>query len=526
MQDRVKEFWQIRKSSVLSEAGMVASQHHLASDVGAAVLRQGGNAIDAAMAAGLAIGTVEPWMSGLGGGGYTLIYLAKENKVHLVEYGMRAPFAAQAADYPLAAGGENSADSFNWPKVTGDTNIHGPLAVAVPGYIKGVSMALAKFGTMNWQQVIEPACQLAEWGLPIDWFSAAKINSFARGLAAYPETQRVYLADGLPPTPQIDGSIATLPLGELARTYRRLQAHGPDDFYNGALAQDLVTDLTAAGSRITLADLSAYAAKLSATTTTNYRGATVHTAGPMTAGPSLIHALTLLQDKLRDLPQAPDLDTFKAYADALLEAYDYRLTNLGEGDGPDKAIPTNTTHICVADKDGNVVSHTQTIMSAFGSRVMLPHTGVLMNNGMMWFDPRPGRPNSVVGGRHPLCNMCPVIVQQADGSLFAAGACGGRKIFPAVFQLISSMVDFGMTVDAAAHQGRLDVSGTDLVTIMASLPDSIIQGLVDHYPETLVRINGVSPNLFALPQIIKRRQDGTMEGGCFIPSPHAKVSLP
>ena len=91
MQDRVKEFWQIRKSSVLSEAGMVASQHHLASDVGAAVLRQGGNAIDAAMAAGLAIGTVEPWMSGLGGGGYTLIYLAKENKVHLVEYGMRAP---------------------------------------------------------------------------------------------------------------------------------------------------------------------------------------------------------------------------------------------------------------------------------------------------------------------------------------------------------------------------------------------------------------------------------------------------
>ena len=191
------------------------------------------------------------------------------------------------------------------------------------------------------------------------------------------------------------------------------------------------------------------------------------------------------------------MDTFKAYADALLEAYDYRLTNLGEGDGPDKAIPTNTTHICVADKDGNVVSHTQTIMSAFGSRVMLPHTGVLMNNGMMWFDPRPGKPNSVVGGRHPLCNMCPVIVQQADGSLFAAGACGGRKIFPAVFQLISSMVDFGMTVDAAAHQGRLDVSGTDLVTIMASLPDSIIQGLVDHYPETLVRINGVSPNLFA-----------------------------
>jgi gamma-glutamyltranspeptidase/glutathione hydrolase len=528
-QDRVEEFWQIRKSAVKSDTGMVASQHHLASDVGADVLARGGNAVDAAIAAGLAIGTVEPWMSGLGGGGYTLIYLAKENKVHLVEYGMRAPFAAQTQDYPLAPGGENSADSFNWPAVTGDTNIHGPLAAAVPGYVKGVSAALAQFGSMAWQDVIEPACQLAERGLPIDWFSASKINSFARGLKRYDETRRVYLADGLPPTANIDGSIAMLPLGELANTYRRLQRDGAEDFYTGALADDIATDLTAAGSRITRDDLQAYQAKISTSTVTDYRGAAVHTAGPMTAGPSLIHALELLTSTLGKPAETPDLQTFKAYADALLEAYQYRLSNLGEGNGGDGAEtmnPTNTTHICVADKDGNVVSHTQTIMSAFGSRVMLPKTGVLMNNGMMWFDPRPGRPNAVVGGRHPLCNMCPVIVQQADGSVFAAGACGGRKIFPAIFQLISSMVDFGMSVDDAVHQGRIDVSGTDLVTIMASLDNEIINGMTNHYPHTSVRINGVSPNLFALPQIINRSKNGQYSGGCFIPSPHAKVSVP
>jgi gamma-glutamyltranspeptidase/glutathione hydrolase len=410
--------------------------------------------------------------------------------------------------------------------VTGDTNIHGPLAAAVPGYVKGVSTALAKFGTMSWQQIIEPACQLAEWGLPIDWFSASKINSFARGLATYAETRRVYLADGLPPTANIDGSVATLPLGELAQTYRRLQRYGAEDFYSGTLARDMAADLAAAGSRITLNDLQSYEAKISSSTATDYRGAKVHTAGPMTAGPSLIHALQLLTSKLGKTGESPNLHTFKAYADALLEAYQHRLSHLGEGDGAEQNNPTNTTHICVADKDGNVVSHTQTIMSAFGSRVMLPKTGVLMNNGMMWFDPRPGRPNSVVGGRHPLCNMCPVIVQQADGSVFAAGACGGRKIFPAIFQLISSMVDFGMSVDGAVHQGRIDVSGTDLVTIMASLDQAIITGLTHHYPNTCVRINGVSPNLFALPQMINRSKDGQLSGGCFIPSPHAKVSVP
>jgi gamma-glutamyltranspeptidase/glutathione hydrolase len=526
MQTRVEEHWHIRKPAVQGEAGMVASQHHLASDVGAKVLADGGNAIDAAIAAGLAIGTVEPWMSGLGGGGYTLVYIAKENKVHLIEYGMRAPLDARTEDYPLAPGGENSADSFNWPAVTGDTNIHGPLAAAVPGYIKGISTALAKFGTMNWEQVIEPACLLAEWGLPIDWFSASKINSFARGLSTYAETRRVYLGDGLPPTANIDGSIATIPLGELAQTYRRLQRDGAEDFYTGALAQDIAADLATAGSRITLADLQSYEAKISNSTVTDYRDAKVHTAGPMTAGPSLIHALELLTAKLGKAANSPDLHTFKAYADALLEAYQYRLSHLGEGDGAEQNNPTNTTHICVADKDGNIVSHTQTIMSAFGSRVMLPKTGVLMNNGMMWFDPRPGRPNSVVGGRHPLCNMCPVIVQQADGSIFAAGACGGRKIFPAIFQLISSIVDFDMSVDEAVHQGRIDVSGTDLVTIMASLDNEIISGLTNHYPHTSVRINGVSPNLFALPQMINRSTAGQLSGGCFIPSPHAKVSVP
>ncbi|MBT3711016.1 MAG: gamma-glutamyltransferase, partial [Gammaproteobacteria bacterium] len=158
MQNRVKEQWLIRKAAVTSHGPVVASQHHLASDVGAGVLASGGNAVDAAIATGLALGTVEPWMSGIGGGGYMTIYLAKTDEVKVVEFGMRAPFNASSADYPLAAEGINSSDSFGWPKVENDANIHGPLSIAVPGYIKGVALALENFGTQPWDKVIEPAC--------------------------------------------------------------------------------------------------------------------------------------------------------------------------------------------------------------------------------------------------------------------------------------------------------------------------------------------------------------------------------
>ena len=185
--------------------------------------------------------------------------------------------------------------------------------------------------------------------------------------------------------------------------------------------------------------------------------------------------------------------------------------------------PSHTSHLCVADAKGNVVSLTQTIMSGFGSRIMLPGSGVLMNNGMMWFDPRPGGPNSVVGGRRPLCNMLPVIGRLGDGSLFAVGACGGRRILASVFQLVSFFVDYGMNVDDAVHCPRLDVSGTDLVTMMAHMPAATVDVLRRRFGETRLASNGVSGFLFALPQTVLVRPDSGMSGGCFVASPTARV---
>ena len=517
MQTSVIEHWEITKPAVHSRNGLVSSQHHLASDVGAAILDVGGNAIDAAIATGLTLGTVEPWMSGPGGGGYMTIYLAKEKTVKVIEFGMRAPFNSIPEDYPLSPVGTASSDAFNWPSVEGDANIHGPLSIAVPGYIKGVSLALERFGSMAWQDVIEPACRHAEWGLPIDWYSASKISSFMRELSAYEETRLTYFPEGFAPLLDLEGGINTIPLGHLGETYRTLQKGGAESYYQGELAQQIVADLKAAGSRITLRDLREYEAFVAEPLSTRYRDADIYVAGPLTAGPSIIQALDELSANFTSGAE-PEADTYKAYGYALLAAYDFRLQNLGEGS------PTNTTHICASDREGNIVSLTQTIMSGFGSRIMLPQTGILMNNGMMWFDPRPGLANSVIGGRRPLCNMCPVIGVKDNGNVFAAGACGGRKIFPAVFQLISFLVDFAMDVSSAAHQPRLDISGTDLVTIMSNLDEGIIAELEQTFSQTRLRPNGVSPNFFALPQILEQRRSGETSGACFIPSPHAKVS--
>jgi gamma-glutamyltranspeptidase/glutathione hydrolase len=529
MQNRVKEQWQVRKAAVTSHGPVVASQHHLASDVGAGVLASGGNAVDAAIATGLALGTVEPWMSGIGGGGYMTIYLAKTDEVKVVEFGMRAPFNASSADYPLAAEGINSSDSFGWPKVEGDANIHGPLSIAVPGYIKGVALALENFGTQPWDKVIEPACQLAEWGLPIDWFSSSKINTFARDLNRYDETRSVYLADGFPPVADLEGNMWGLPLGQLHKTYRHLQIHGPKSYYTGDLAGMICADLNAAGSRISLEDLEKYEAKITTPLSTTYRDSEVFVAGNLTAGPSLVHALEHLENHYTPGVISADLDPaqYEAFANGLLSAYDFRLKHLGAG--PDKKTSENTTHVCVTDSEGNVVSLTQTIMSGFGSRIMLPQTGILMNNGMMWFDPTPGTPNSVEGGRHPLCNMCPVIVKKtannaSANSVFAVGACGGRKIFPSVFQLISFMVDNQLDIDDAVHRPRIDNSGSEVITIMDSMPQDVVDQLTNRFPQSRLRPNGVSPNHFALPQLVENVSNSTNTGGCFVPSPHAKVS--
>ncbi|MYD46559.1 MAG: gamma-glutamyltransferase [Gammaproteobacteria bacterium] len=514
-----QERWHLRKPAVSGSNGVVSTQHYLASTVGASVLARGGNAIDAAVASGLALGCVEPWMSGIGGGGFMTLYEAKQDRVSVVEFGMRAPLQADPCDYPLT-GNATGASSFHWPEVLEDRNVHGPFAIATPGFLKGVGLALESFGTWDWRDVIEPACQLAEWGLPTHWYTQLQILRGARTMRRYGEVQSVYLSDGLPPETEDEaGATNRIQLGNLSNTLRVLQREGPDAFYSGELAEKISTDLSGAGSKINVEDLDQYEAYLTDPLHVHYRGHDIFAPFRRSAGPTLSQALAILEEKLtvesRNCPNASD---YTSYANTLLDAYDYRLKNLGDGVSEESSSGA-TSHVSVVDRHGNMVSLTQTLMSVFGSFIMLPQTGILMNNGMMWFDPRPNAPNSVAPGRRPLSNMCPVIGKIQDGRKFALGACGGRQIFPAVFQIVSFLCDFGMDATDALHQARLDVSGTDLITIMDTMNPEIIGVIRDHFSNTKVYKNSVSPGLFGVPQLVVIEPSGSMSGGCFIPSP-------
>ena len=518
-----QEQWNLRKPAVTGANGIVATQHYLSSQVGGSVLKRGGNAVDAAIASGLALGCVEPWMSGIGGGGFMTLYDSKNDEVSVVEFGMRAPLNADPNDYPLT-GKSTGASSFHWPEVLDDRNVHGLFAIATPGYLKGVGLALERFGTWNWSDVIEPACQLAEWGLPTHWYTQLQILRGARTMRMYDEVARVYLSDGLPPdTEDESGATNRIQLGKFPHTLRVLQREGPDAFYSGELAHKISADLAGAGSKIQLEDLEQYEAFITTPLTHDYRGHEIYAPMRRSAGPTLVHALSALEERMsiseRTCPNASDYEIF---AHTLLESYEYRLKHLG--DGTNEGTSTGaTSHISVVDRDGNMVSLTQTLMSVFGSFIMLPETGILMNNGMMWFDPRPNTPNSVAPGRRPLSNMCPVIGRVKDGRKFALGAWWWATDLSR--RVSNSLVSVRLCMDTtdALHQARVDVSGTDLITIMDTTPIDIIKHLQSTFPNTQVRKNGVSPGLFGVPQLAVLEHAGSMSGGSFIPSPVAQT---
>ena len=242
------ERWVVRKPAVVSRGGVIATQHQAASEVGAQVLADGGNAVDAAIAASLALATVEPWMSGLGGGGYMLIRPAGEAGAWAISFGMVAPRALYPSDFPLT--GEAGADMFGWPAVEEDRNMRGPLAVAVPGQVAGLGLAHERFGSLAWSDLVAPACKLAELGMEVDWHATVAIAASAPELAQDSGCSATYLANGFPQATPWTGDAPNVRLGSLAETLRRLAEAGPADFYTGEIAAAICADMAELGGRV------------------------------------------------------------------------------------------------------------------------------------------------------------------------------------------------------------------------------------------------------------------------------------
>src|SRR5262245_24664162 len=487
-----------RKSAVISPRGVVAAQSRLAAAAGASVLAAGGNAVDAAVATGFATGVVEPWMNGLGGGGFMVVAKADGSPPQVVDFAMVAPAALDPADYPLA--GATAQALFSWPSVKEDRNLKGYHSIAVPGQVDGMRLALERFGSIGWRQALEPAIALAERGLPLDWYATLSITVAARELSEFATARMVYLPDGLPPVPPVEGA-GHLPLGSLARTLRRLAEAGARDFYEGEVAAALLRDLEKGGSRISATDLRGYRASVVPALDVAYRGFGVAAVPGLSGGPTLADVLGRLTASLHDtkLAAGPSPAAYAAYAEAFAAAYATRLERLGEA----APAPTCTTHLSVVDRHGNMTALTQTLLSRFGSKVVLPETGILMNNGILWFDPRPGRPNSIAPGRRPLANMCPVIVRRDGTPWFALGASGGRRIMPAVAQVLSLLVDYGMTLEEAFHQPRLDVSGEGRAILDERLPAEVERAVAALMP-VLREPTSVYPVQFACPSAVLR----------------------
>ncbi|SEN15138.1 gamma-glutamyltransferase [Lihuaxuella thermophila] len=492
-------------------AGMVVTAHPLASKVGADVLARGGNAVDAAVAIQFALNVTEPMMSGIGGGGFMMVYDAKTKKVSIIDSRERAPASA----HPRMFLDENGKEiPFEIRSTRG-------YAVGVPGTLKGLQTALNKWGTRPMAQLIEPAIRLAEKGVPVNWVLARDIHEFQDRLS--PEAKKVFVPGG---NPLKEGDL--LVQKDLAKTFRLIQSKGVDAFYKGPIGQALVKAVNEKGGNMQLADLKRYQVTEDAPIWGEYEGYRVATMPPPSSG-----GVTMLQIlKLLDKVDAKEkgvrsADKYHLFTEAMHLAYADRGAYLGDPEfvdmplkglldpryieeraaliDPDKANPNvkpgdpwkyegrtpakkgvpqdhrpgQTTHFTVADRWGNLVSYTTTIEQEFGTGIMVPGYGFLLNNELTDFDAIPGGPNEVQPNKRPRSSMTPTIVFKDGKPVMTVGSPGGSTIIASVFQVMFNKLSYGMSLKDAIEEPRIFSSSYPNIRWEQGVPDEVRAALAE-----------------------------------------------
>ena len=546
------------KEEARAPSAMVATKDREATRAGLRMLAQGGNAIDAAVASCFAIGVLEPASSGIGGGGYLVYQVGDQGGV--IGFPMKGPISAKPDMYELT--GEAATGSFGWPGVVNDDNIEGFRSIATPGAVAGLCEAHRRFGKLPLSEVLAPAVSLARNGFIPNLFGLNQISSTAGMLMRYDELRRVLMpGDNMPMGDVVDRAVLKQP--ELANILEAIGKGGPDAFYKGDIAKALTSDIQNNGGSLSEEDMASYKPIVwDKGLEFKYRGHTVRV--PPFACAGITSAMTL---KLLDGFDVPSMghnsadmlhsyiscarlayaDRFQYLADPAfadvpwngLVSDDYtelRRATIGdrmngsieagnpwiqEGREPTSVLPASrpaedkgTTHLVVTDSEGNGVSITNTIMSGFGSGIIPKGTGVVMNNGMMWFDPVPGRINSIAPGRLPLNNMTPALVMNRDGVRMAVGASGGRRITNCVTQQIIKVIDYDMGPQAAIDSPRIDCS-TPHTSVDPRLDPDVVAELearghdIRSIPESFIESGFPT---FASPVAIVRGSDGVCGG--------------
>ncbi len=516
------------KQPAIGTKGMVITNHPLASAAGAEMLAAGGNAIDAAIAAFFTLTVAEPMMVGILGGGMAHIRLGDGTHT-IIDNQSTAPAATGPTTYtpdPHAPLGTM--------ETIGRMNAVGPTAVANPGNLKGWCEALDRFGTFSRADVMEPAIRHASRGFRVTPYLHECVADCAADMAQDPEIAKLYLPEGSPIQP---GN--RLITGDYAETLREIARNGPEYLYTGTLGDRYTSHMAASGGYITKADLTGYKTITREPVRGTYRGFEIIGPPPPSSGPlHIAQMLNILEGYDIGSLGFGSTATIHLLAEALKIAFADRAAATADPAFVkvpverilsksyaaerraciDRAKAQNwsaevapetsgyTTHLTVADADGNIVASTQTINSLFGARYIVPGTGMIPNNYMFVFDPNPNRASSVAPGKRVTSSMSPVIATRNGKPTFALGLPGGLRIFPSVMQALSNLIDHGMTVQQAVEAPRVWTQGHAL-EIEPGISDAVFDALraMGH---DAVRVGNVAGGMSA----IQFHDDGTMEG--------------
>jgi gamma-glutamyltranspeptidase/glutathione hydrolase len=489
--------------------GIVSSTHPLATEAGLAVLRNGGNAIDAAVAVGLTLGVVDGHNSGIGGGCFMLIRRA-DGRIVALDGREMAP-AAATRDMYLRNGKADTALSQT-----------GALASGVPGALATYAQAIREYGKKPLAELITPAAQIADDGFQLNGIYGRKIKGAAAALRQFDSTREIFFKpDG---QPLAEGDL--LRQKDLARSYRAIAKEGADWFYRGAYATAVDAWMRQNKGTLTATDFRNYVVKTRTPISTTYRGYTLYGMGPPSSGGvhvaqilNLLEGFDLAEMKEPGLRQHVLAEAMKiAFADRahwlgdpdfadvprglLDKGYAKRLAKgirldratkvAGHGTPPDadpRFFEKHTTHFSVADAEGNWVACTQTINTAFGSKVIVPGTGILLNNEMDDFSVEPGVPNhfkligaeanAIAPGKRPLSSMSPTLVLKDGQPVLALGAAGGPTIITQVVLALVSVLDLKQPLDAALAQPRIHQQWVpDEVRVEKALPAELRAALI------------------------------------------------
>lgn len=490
------------KATIPGSRGVVVSQHRRASEAGAEVLHAGGNAIDAALTTAFSLGVVEPWMSGIGAGGYLLVGRRGETP-SLIDFNLRSPGGIRQEDYPLVEGRSN--DMFSWPLVKDERNTRGGLSVCAPTMVAGMELAWKKFGSLPWDMLLEPSIELIHEGIQVDWYTQLVLSSVAKDLRHEPAARAVFLdEDGIPLTTRWT-ALAQPPLdmGALPDTLSVIAKEGSKAVTRGDIMHALVKDISDRGGVLTAKDFVACQPQLTTPTSIWYRNSRVWSTSGLSGGETLMQILNQLGHT--NLPADIQGQFYCALTDAIAMALKTRMATLGDRNTLGNS-QSCTTHFNVADADGLVVSATLTLVSMFGSKVLSPQTGIMLNNGISWFDPVPGHPNSIGPNKFCLNNVAPTLVDMPGHEMIALGAAGGRKIIPAITQLVAFLIDGGLPLEAAFHQSRLDVHSDRTIIVDERLSEQI-QSLLRNCGQVHTAATTVFPHHFGILGALKLTDD-------------------